>query len=125
MSDAVRDCLFGGCLLFLAYLIIRSAKTKNPRDVFGDLPLAIVLIVALSPIPGAVNMLSKALGKQTLPIFNSFEERAALVLGGALLLISIVYGIVVALLHAARSSSPDTKAASAKTPAPAAPGNVL
>jgi hypothetical protein len=95
MSDAVRFALYGSIFLGVAYPVGRLIRFKQLQgtDIFEAIGLAFTPF----PLPGAVEMITKALSSQTLPIFNDVENRAALVFGGLLLIIAFFYGLYIAV----------------------------
>lgn len=58
--------------------------------------------MAVTPLflPGAAEMIVKAFGKETLPLFNSAEDRVALIFGGVILIAAFLYGNFIAIQRA-------------------------
>jgi hypothetical protein len=104
MDGSVRCALLAGLGLALCYLAARTFRHQGPYWPATDFVEAIVLVVAPFPIPGAIEMVRKGLGSEELPIFNSGEDRAALVIGGAGLVVALAYAIIVTMLKGFRAA---------------------
>jgi hypothetical protein len=98
MTDEVRLALLIGVVLGAIYLVILGWRRKGLKA--SHISEAVGLVFTPFPIPGAVEMIYKAFGKNPLPIFNEPESRAALIIGGVLLIAAFVYGAFVAINRA-------------------------
>jgi hypothetical protein len=103
MDQHVRWALLAGFAFAGVYLLSRTIKHRGLHWPATDLLEAIVLIFAPFPVPGATETVIKGLGSEQLPIFNRGEDRVALVLGGAALIIALAYAIVATLVKGFRS----------------------
>jgi hypothetical protein len=101
MSDAIRAAFLAGIILGLVYAVIVIVRLKDLKG--QEMSEAVGLFLSTFPIPGAGEMMWKAIGSESLPIFNEIESRAALFLGGALLIGTFVYGLFAAFKHAITS----------------------
>lgn len=101
MPDAVRYALIFGIVAGVLYLAILLWRHKGLKG--SHIPEAITLVFVPFPIPGALEMIYKAFGKNPLPIFNDAESRAALILGGMMLIATFIYSLYVAGKHALKS----------------------
>lgn len=99
MSGGVRFALYGGLLLALIYFAIRMVRSKGNLQ-GRDLYEVVGLLLMPSLLPGAITMIIKALDSEDLPIFNSLEDRIALILGGAMLIAAFFYGLIAAMKRA-------------------------
>jgi hypothetical protein len=111
MTDEVRLALLVGIALGVLYLVILGWRRKGLKG--SHISEAVGLTFTPFPIPGAVEMIYKAFGKSPLPIFNEPESRAALVIGGLLLIAAFIYGAFVAINRARlapKRSKPSTGA---------------
>jgi hypothetical protein len=104
MDGSVRCALLAGLGLALCYLAARTFRHRGPHWPATDFVEAIVLVVAPFPIPGAIEMVRKGLGSEELPIFNSGEDRAALVIGGAGLVVALAYAVIVTMMKGFRAA---------------------
>jgi hypothetical protein len=98
MSDALRAALAAGFLLAAVYLLVRAIRSKG--IIGSDVVEAVGLALTPLFIPGAIEMIVKAFGRATLPIFNNAEDRVALTVGGLILIAVFLYGNFVALRKA-------------------------
>jgi len=104
VSEAIRFAFIGGIVLGLGYagiVVVRLRDLKGP-----ELSQAVGLFLSTFPIPGAGEMIWKSISAGTLPIFNEIESRAALFLGGALLIGTFIYGLYAAFRHALTAQRP-------------------
>jgi hypothetical protein len=102
VSDATRVSLVAGFGLSLIYLGLRTIKHGGITWPFTDFLESVSLSVMPFPIPGAADMVVKAIGQEKLPIFDSLEDRVALGFGGALLIAALGFGILVELKRGTR-----------------------
>jgi hypothetical protein len=65
-----------------------------------DVVEAVGLAMMPSFVPGAIEMIIKAFGRPELPIFNAAEDRMALTIGGAMLIVTFIYCNVTAFRQA-------------------------
>jgi hypothetical protein len=101
MSNAVRVALIVGIVLGIAYILVVLLRRRELKG--GEICEAIGLALSPFPIPGAAEMIYKAFDRDTLPIFNSPENRAALIIGGILLIATFLYSLYVAVSKALQS----------------------
>jgi hypothetical protein len=78
-----------GAALLLIHLAVRQFRSRGVR--FSDLGEAVSLALTPIVLPGATEMILKAFGGETLPIFNGPEDRLALFIGGAAVIAGIAY----------------------------------
>jgi hypothetical protein len=93
-----------GVFLGLIYLGVLGWRCRGLKG--ADICEAVGLAITPFPLPGAVEMIYKALGSAPLPIFNSTEDRAALIFGGLLLIAAFLYGLFIAGKRALTASPP-------------------
>jgi hypothetical protein len=98
MAGGLRIAVTAGVVLLIAYLALRQMRSNGIQ--FPDFLEAVGLAVTPLLLPGAVEMIVKALGGGMLPIFNDPEDRIALFLGGAAVISAVAYGGFAALHRA-------------------------
>jgi hypothetical protein len=101
MSGELRCALIVGVVLAFVYLAFRHFRSEGIQGT--DVAEAGGIAVTPLFIPGAIEMVVKAFGGATLPIFNSAEDRVALVFGGLILIVAFLYGNLIALQRAWRN----------------------
>jgi hypothetical protein len=97
MDQHARWALLAGLVFAAVYVLARTFRHRGLRWPATDLLEAVVLLVAPFPLPGAMEMVIKGLGNERLPIFNSSEDRAALIFGVALI-VALAYTITATLV---------------------------
>ncbi|HEY2054119.1 MAG TPA: hypothetical protein VGH14_09320 [Solirubrobacterales bacterium] len=98
MPATLRVTVIVGMVLVFAQLSLRQIRSREVR--LEDLFEAIVLALGPVVLPGAAEMIVKALGGDTLPIFNTAEDRLALIIGGAAVIAAITQVTLMALRRA-------------------------
>jgi hypothetical protein len=98
MSDVLRAALAFGVLIPGAYLLIRAFRSRGITG--SDVVEAVGLALTTLFVPGATEMIVKAFGRRELPIFNAAEDRMALTIGGAMLIVTFIYCNVTAFRQA-------------------------
>jgi hypothetical protein len=90
MPAVARIAVSSGVALLIVYLILRHVRSEGIR--LSDVLEAVGMAATPLLLPGALEMMVKALGGEMLPIFNEPEDRIALFLGGAAVISAIAYG---------------------------------
>jgi hypothetical protein len=98
MSDVLRAALALGVLTSCAYLLMRVVRSQGITG--SDVVEAVGLALTPSFVPGAIEMIVKAFGRPELPIFNAAEDRMALTIGGAMLIVTFFYCNIAAFRQA-------------------------
>jgi RsiW-degrading membrane proteinase PrsW (M82 family) len=88
MSGPVQIAVVTGLILLLTHISLRRLGSREVRlnGLFG----LVCLTMSPSLLPGAAEMVFRALGRSPLPIFNTAEDRLTLVLAAAALIAGIV-----------------------------------
>jgi hypothetical protein len=85
-------------VLLIVYLVLRQTRSDGIQ--FPDFLDAVALALGPLVLPGAAEMIYKALGGDALPIFNGPEDRLALFVGGAAVIGGVAFGNFTALRRA-------------------------
>jgi hypothetical protein len=81
MSGPVQIAVVAGLILLLVHISLRRLASREVR--FNGLFGLVCLTMSPSLLPGAAEMVFRALGRSPLPIFNTAEDRLTLILGAA------------------------------------------
>ena len=88
MSGPVQIAVVAGLVLLLVHVSLRRFGSRDVR--VSELFQIVALAISLLLLPGATEMVFKALGRSALPIFNTGEDRLTLILGAAAVIAGIV-----------------------------------
>ena len=98
MSGPVQIAVVAGLVLLLVHVSLRRLGSRDVRA--GELFQIVALAISLLLLPGAAEMVFRALGRSPLPIFNTPEDRLTLILGAA----AVIAGVVEENIKALRES---------------------
>jgi RsiW-degrading membrane proteinase PrsW (M82 family) len=98
MSGPVQIAVVAGLVLLLVHVSLRRFGSRDVR--VSELFQIVALAISPLLLPGATEMVFKALGRSALPIFNTDEDRLTLILGAA----AVIAGIVEENIKALRES---------------------
>jgi RsiW-degrading membrane proteinase PrsW (M82 family) len=98
MSGPVQIAVAAGLVLLLVHVSLRRFGSREVR--VSELFQIVALAISLLLLPGATEMVFRALGRSALPIFNTGEDRLTLILGAA----AVIAGIVEENIKALRES---------------------
>jgi RsiW-degrading membrane proteinase PrsW (M82 family) len=98
MSGPVQIAVLAGVVLLLVHFSLRRCGSRDVR--VSELFQIVALAISLLLLPGAAEMVFRALGRSPLPIFNTAEDRLTLILGAA----AVIAGIVDENIKALRES---------------------
>ncbi len=102
MSLGVSLALYSGFAACILYLVARTVRHRGLHWPATDIFEAAALVFLFLPVPALVQIMSKALGSQTLPIFNDTEDRAIIVIGAAVIAAAIAFGFFIGVKRAVR-----------------------
>jgi RsiW-degrading membrane proteinase PrsW (M82 family) len=88
MSGPVQIAVVAGLVLLLVHVSLRRFGSRGVRA--SELFQIVVLAMSPSLLPGATEMVFRALGRSALPIFNTGEDRLTLILAAAALIAGVV-----------------------------------
>jgi RsiW-degrading membrane proteinase PrsW (M82 family) len=98
MSGPVQIAVVAGMVLLLVHVSLRRFGSRDVRA--GELFQIVTLAISLLLLPGAAEMAFRALGRSSLPLFNTPEDRLTLVFGAA----AVIAGVVEENIKALRES---------------------
>jgi hypothetical protein len=98
MSGPVQVAVVAGLVLLLVHVSLRQFGSRDVR--VSELFQIVALTISPLLLPGAAEMVLRALGRSPLPIFNTAEDRLTLILGAA----AVIAGIVDENIKALRES---------------------
>jgi hypothetical protein len=98
MSGPVQIAVVAGLVLLLVHVSLRRLGSREVRA--NELFQIAVLVISPLLLPGAAEMVFRALGRSPLPIFNTPEDRLTLILGAA----AVIAGVVEENIEALRES---------------------
>jgi hypothetical protein len=98
MSGPVQIAVVAGLVLLLVHVSLRRFGSREVR--VSELFQIVALTISPLLLPGAAEMVFRALGRSPLPIFNTAEDRLTLILGAA----AVIAGIVDENIKALRES---------------------
>jgi hypothetical protein len=101
MSGPVQIAVVAGLVLLLVHVSLRRFGSREVR--VSELFQIVALTISPLLLPGAAEMVFRALGRSPLPIFNTAEDRLTLILGAA----AVIAGIVDENIKALRESWED------------------
>lgn len=105
MTLDLRLAFIGGLVLAALFLVFRTVRCGGLSWPVTDLLEAVIVGITPLPLPGALEMIWKALQADPLPMLDSAENRAALTLGGALLTSALVFTTIAELKRALRPAN--------------------
>ena len=88
MSGPVQIAVVAGLILLLVHVSLRRMGSREVR--FNGLFGLVCLTMSPSLLPGAAEMVFRALGRSPLPIFNTAEDRLTLIFAAAALIAGVV-----------------------------------
>jgi RsiW-degrading membrane proteinase PrsW (M82 family) len=98
MSGPVQIAVVAGMVLLLVHVSLRRFGSRDVRA--GELFQIVALAISLLLLPGAAEMAFRALGRSSLPLSNTPEDRLTLVFGAA----AVIAGVVEENIKALRES---------------------